>query len=230
MCFHTATPKKEDLAKMMPADVSVQDYMPYYHTSGFEHKQLPVMTADEPHLIQPIEWGLIPFFAKDARDAAQYQNKTLNARSERVFTTPMFRNSARRRCLIFVSGFFEWKHVGKEKIPHFIYMPDHRPFALGGIYNAWHDHQQGQPRITCSIVTTSANELMADIHNSAKRMPFVAAEYLWSAWLDPDAPQEYIQSLMAPYHDGELQAHQISKLITSRSQDSNVPDVQARIA
>jgi putative SOS response-associated peptidase YedK len=141
---------------------------PHYHTTGFAHPQLPVLKIEEPHIVQPLSWGLIPGWVKSEADAIETANKTLNARVETIFTTPMFRNYTNNRCLIFVEGFFEWKHVGKEKVPHFIYMPGHIPFALGGIHTTWHNPKLNQVISGCSLITTDADELMATIHNSKK--------------------------------------------------------------
>ena len=151
--------------------------------------------------------------------------KTLNARSETLFTTPMYRSAASNRCLVFVDGFFVWKHEGKEKLPHYIQMPEHGVFTLGGIYTKWRDKEGGE-LTTCSIITTPANELMTTIHNSKKRMPLILPKNAWSAWLDPKAKREHIEHLMRSYPEGALEAREISKLITTRGVETNVPEVQ----
>lgn len=228
MCFHAATPKKEDLKKILPAEVQVLDYQPMYHTNGYSHADLPVMTSADPHLVQPMMWGLVPHWTRSAAEANDVRNKTLNARAETLFTTPMYRNYApHNRCLIFVQGFYEWKHVGKNKIPFFIYMPDREPFALGGIYSHWENKDWSRP-YGCSIVTTEADTLMAEIHNTKKRMPLILPESKWSSWLDTSLHPDQVAEVMQPYDEGKLQAHTIGSILTMPEELRNSPAAQER--
>jgi putative SOS response-associated peptidase YedK len=227
MFYHTSTPEKERLNSFLKGGYTIDEYNALYHAVGFNHPALPVTAAHEADTVRPYTWGLIPFFAKDAAAAKDIRTKTLNAKSETIFELPSFKNSAKgKRCLIFSDGFFEWEHIGKEKKPHFIYMPDHEPFAFGGLYNEWTDKETGEVFNTVSIITTPANLLMSRIHNSKLRMPFIVPQGEWDQWLDKAPDVEAVKAMMRPYQDGILQSHGISKLITSRSDNSNVPDVQ----
>ena len=201
MCYHVSTPKKQKLKDILPGHVIVEDYAVYNYVTGFVHPELPVMTDAEPHRIQAVRWGLIPSWAKDE----QIANHTLNAVSETAFTKPSFRDSIRkRRCLIWIDGFFEWTHIGRKKEPHYIYMPEHRPFALGGLWSDWHS-PVGENIRTCSILTTAANDLLSVIHNSKKRMPLILDEDKWDIWLNDDATEEAVKALLKPYRDGVLE-------------------------
>ena len=120
-----------------------------------------------------------------------------------------------------VDGFFEWMHVGKEKYPHFIYMKDKEPFAFAGIYANWTDKETGEIIKTNSILTTDANPLMQKIHNSKKRMPVILRPDMERQWLKPDLMKEEINNLILPLENDLLEAHTISKLITSRKETSN---------
>lgn len=234
MCYHVSTPSPEEtrayLNKVKRQIAAVEDYERFYHVSGFAHPALPVMLGSDPTKIQPAMWGFVPHFARDRASAQDFANKTLNAKVETAWDTPMYRAATpKQRCLIFVEGFYEWRWddaKGKTKVPHFIYMPDKRPFALGGLWNDWPDPETGEVFRTCSIYTTEANELMATIHNNKKRMPLIVPEDSWDSFISPDSPREVVKSIMRPYPDGALQAHEISKLITSRTQNPNVPEVQ----
>ncbi len=108
--------------------------------------------------------------------------KTFNARSETIDTKPAFRESfISRRCLVPVRGFFEWQHIGGRKIPWYISLRDEDIFSLAGIWDSW-KMKGGVSVNTFSVVTTRANELMSEIHNTKKRMPVIlpaAAEKLW---------------------------------------------------
>ena len=227
MCYHTSTAKEEELKEFLGQGYTIEDYHQYYHVAGFSHPLLPVATNQQPKVIQPVEWGLIPSWIKDEKAAKEISLKTLNAKSETIFTLPSFRDSiVKRRCLIFVNGFFEWEHQGKETQPYYLYMPDHKPFAFGGIWSKWANKETAELHTTCSIITTPANELMAKIHNTKKRMPLIIPRDNWETWLSNEATNETIELDMQVLPDGQLQAHRISKLITSRTEDSNVPDVQ----
>ncbi len=237
MCYHTSTPPTAELKKYLDEQrllrkergFVIEEYEPYFHVSGFSHPEMPVIASDKPEHVVRAVWGFIPHWIKDEKKAAETMNITLNAKSETVFTTPMYRDAApNRRCLVMVNGFFEWKwddpnKKTSEKRPHFIYMPDRKPFALGGIYNDWRGTR------TMSIITTQANELMADIHNTKKRMPLIMPEEMWDLWLNKETPRDEVEHIMLPFPEGALQVHEISKLITDRSQDSNVRDVQEAV-
>jgi len=110
------------------------------------------------------KWGLVPSWAKEAK----VSYATFNARAETVFTKPMFRRPIRRqRGLVPADGFYEWKNGHEGKLPMRIVLTDRAVFAFAGIYDVWLDAEQ-RPLHTVSIVTTTPNTLMADIHN---RMP-----------------------------------------------------------
>ena len=100
--------------------------------------------------------------------------KTFNARSESIDKKPSFSSSFRsKRCIIPVKGFFEWQHVGNEKIPWYIYHSENEILSIAGLYDEWIENNTGEVFSTFSIITTDANDLMAEIHNSAKRMPAI---------------------------------------------------------
>ena len=112
---------------------------------------------------------------------------------------------------------------GKVKTPYFIYAEGRQPFTFGGIYNSWTDYESGQVFDTFSIVTTPANKLMEEIHNNKKRMPLIVGQEEWGKWLDPEAD---INPLLQPFPDGFLKAHTISRNITRRGFNTNVPEIQ----
>ena len=97
------------------------DYHHYYHVTAFSYPLLPVITAGDPKLVCPMQWGLVPNWVQGTKNADEIRGKTLNAKSETIFELPSFKTSvATNRCLILINGFFEWEHKGKETIPYFI--------------------------------------------------------------------------------------------------------------
>src|SRR5271157_236442 len=123
-------------------------------------------------------WGLIPFWAKDA----SIGYKMINARSETVASKPAFREAFKsRRCLIPADSFYEWKRAGKTKQPFSFGLVDGSLFAFAGLWDRWKD-ASGQVVGSCSILTTTPNTLLADVHD---RMPVILRAEDYDQWLDP---------------------------------------------
>ncbi len=231
MCYHTHTPSKKELRELLGDKYVFIPSNHYYHVSGFTYPDLPVITAEQPFTVAPMHWGLIPGWAADKAAANEIRAKTLNATCEGIFEKNSFKASiTHHRCLIFVDGFFEWQHAGTKKIPWYIYAANEKPMTFGGIYSRWTDKTTGEVLETCSIITTPANELMAQIHNTKKRMPLILDNAGCDLWLDTKATREAITDVMRPAPDNVLKAHKISGLITSRTKDSNVPEVILPVA
>jgi putative SOS response-associated peptidase YedK len=128
-------------------------------------------------------------WAKDRKVAWKF----INARSETVRTTAAFKAAyKKRRCLLPVDGFFEWKKVGKEKRPYLIGMADGEPFTLAALWENWKDPETSAWVRTFTILTTEANELVATLHD---RMPVILAADDRELWLTDKDPAD----LMRPY-------------------------------
>jgi len=143
-----------------------------------------------------LRWGLIPSWAKDEKIGY----RMINARCETVHEKPSFRSAfKRRRCLIPVDGFYEWTAVGegrsKPKQPFHIRRTDQQTFAFAGLWECW-TSADGSKVESCTIVTTSANSLLAQIHD---RMPVILNPNEYAAWLDPDVEAEALQQLLVPH-------------------------------
>jgi putative SOS response-associated peptidase YedK len=102
----------------------------------------------------------------------------------------MFREAYRqRRCIVPVDGFFEWKAIKgqKAKQPYAIAMEDGKPFGIGGLWENWKDPTSGEWIRTFAVITTEANEMVAQIHN---RMPLILAPSGYARWLS-DQPDPH---------------------------------------
>lgn len=234
MCYKYATPKLEELLDHLKEQppYTVEDYFEYYLADGFAHQYMPITTVERPRIISKAIWGLVPQWVTEPKQAKEFADKTLNAKSETIYERPSYKNYiGSKRCLIWTNGFFEHQWLdskGKNKQPYFIYMNDKKPFCFGGIYSEYLNPATGELLNTFSIVTTEANTLMAEIHNNKKRMPLILTSATRESWIS-NLNKQQIQDLMQPLDDGELQAHRISKLITSRTEDRNVPEVQVEV-
>ena len=186
-------------------------YQPFFHISGFVHPDLPFVTNKDPDQIELLRWGLIPGWVKDREKADELAKRTLNARSETVFEKPSFRSAiVKRRGLLPVNGFVEWRHEGTAKIPHLVRTHDHGLFTLGCLWEAWTDTESGEVLKTFSIVTTEANELMSYVHNNKQRMPVIISPADRAVWLE-SSEREDLTRLMRPLNDGLLEAQPVSR-------------------
>jgi putative SOS response-associated peptidase YedK len=152
-------------------------------SSGFAFPLVPVVTNKEIDSIHLYHWGLIPHWAKDK----ELRKNTLNARIETIEEKPSFRSYVKNRCLVLIDGFYEYQWQdpkGKVKKPFLMTMPDGEPFALGGLFSHWTDKTSGDMLSTFTILTMDANEQMAEIHNTKKRMPLILRRDTEMDWLE----------------------------------------------
>lgn len=171
-------------------------------------------TREGERVAELLQWGLVPHWAKDP----SIGHKLNNARSDGVFDKPSFRQAVRRRrCLLPASGFYEWQAVAGGKQPWYI-SPAGSPFiAMAGLFEAWRPSDDAEWRLTCCIVTTEANSLMAPIHD---RMPVIVPPEHWDAWLSRDLQDPAaLQPLLVPAAPGTLQAWPVARTVSRSSSE-----------
>jgi putative SOS response-associated peptidase YedK len=228
MCFTVnVNLVKEELENRFGATlIDPEKYRPSYYYHAFSLPEMPVICSGSSGNIELLKWGLIPAWTRNAEDANVIRFKTFNARSESIKEKPSFSDSfENQRCIIPVKGFFEWQHVGKEKIPWYIYRTDNEILSLAGLYNRWKDSATGELINTFSIVTSDANELMAEIHNSGKRMPVILDRKYESVWIDLKTSLTDAFDLLKPASPEVLKAHTVGPLVNNRNADRNTPDI-----
>lgn len=152
--------------------------------NGFSYPNLPVIIDDTPDIISTdFTWGLIPSWAKDD----EIRKNTLNARIETVEEKPSFKNCVNNRCLVIVTGYFEWHwndSKGKEKEKYLINSQEDEIFCLAGLYSNWLNPSTGDLLHTYTILTTEADKTMQYVHNHKKRMPVMLKKIDEKKWLD----------------------------------------------
>ena len=156
-----------------------------------------------------MKWGLIPPWAKDPAIGSQM----INARSETVAEKPSFRHAIKyRRCIVPASGYFEWQHEGKVKIPYYFRMKDKSPLGLAGIWEEWKAPDDTLLQ-TFSILTTTANKIVAPVHD---RMPVIIPPDEYSTWLSKHITNpEQLRALYQPFPADLLESYPVSDKVNS---------------
>jgi putative SOS response-associated peptidase YedK len=179
-------------------------------------QNVPVIRQDTKQPIRRasfMRWGLIPSWANDASLGA----RMINARAETVDTKPAFKESLeQRRCLIPADGFYEWKRNGTNKQPYCFELAEREPFAFAGLWDCWRA-PDGTPLETCTILTTTPNQLLADVHD---RMPVILSPANYDLWLDPGFRDTATTTHMLKPFDAELmRRYVVSERINNTAND-----------
>jgi len=185
MCFHYRITKNgQDLEKAVGIKRKPGIHeTPVTYVNGFDHPKTWLVRNDEPEFLQTAQWGLLPHWAIET-DIAKH---TQNARIETLDDKPSFKEVLHQRCIIYADGFYEWQwlnHQGTHKQKYLITHRERELFTFAGIYSDW-VHPIGNRVIpTFTIITTEANELMRDIHNTKRRMPVILHQKDEKRWLE----------------------------------------------
>jgi putative SOS response-associated peptidase YedK len=192
------------LAERFQASLPADGLQPRYNAAPTQH--LPVILNDGPRAIQLLQWGLIPFWAKDPAIGS----RMINARSETLAEKPAFRAALKkRRCLVLADGFYEWTKTPGGKQPMRIALVSGEPFAMAGLWETW-DAPDGSLLRTFTIVTGEPNALVAPIHN---RMPAMLRPEHEAIWLDNAAEPAIWQDLLRPYPAELMTAYPVSRRV-----------------
>lgn len=186
MCYYTQ--QSEPLLKVEKRFKAKVDQPNHFLQSdyivGFEYLNVPVILGTSPEIISTdYHWGLVPSWSRDI----DFRKNTLNARIETMDEKPSFKQITSNRCLVIASSFFEWHwndEKGKSKDKYQIFSAEDELFAMAGIYDTWHNPQNGMNYHSFAIVTTAANKQMEYIHNHKKRMPILLKKGDEATWLD----------------------------------------------
>ncbi|GGJ37961.1 DUF159 family protein [Deinococcus roseus] len=127
-----------------------------------------------------MRWGLVPHWSTTLEDIEKYGSKTFNARAETAQELPTFRDSfQRRRCLIQIAAFYEWRKIDKFKEKHQIVSSSGGPLILAGLWDR--AFIEAEPLDSFTVLTCPANALLDDIH---QRMPVILGQKAAREWLD----------------------------------------------
>jgi putative SOS response-associated peptidase YedK len=223
MCYsNSSTSKNIDLANRYKKAIdSIPEQPPIYFASAFTFPYWRIVTKEND--VQLMQWGLVPTWFTGANEL-EIAKTTFNARIETLSEKASFKllvNSS--RCIIPSTGFFEWKHENKQKIPHFIYPTNDSVFSMAGLFDSWMNPNSKEVLNSFTIITSEANDFMAEIHNRKKRMPLILNANDEESWLNGENEIKDFQLKSNP----DLDAHPVDSRILLGS-NPNVYEAQLK--
>ena len=171
----------------------------------------PVIASDDPTILAIQRWGISPPWAQGKGQVV------INARKETVLEKRMFKKAIEeRRCIVPMDGFYEWQKTPAGKQPFYFHLGDRSLFAFAGLWERWRS-PDGEVITSCTILTTSANELIRPIH---ERMPVILSPADYELWLDPDiANADQLQALLRPYPASSMASYAVSPRVNKPQAD-----------
>lgn len=208
---YSLTASKEELLKRFPGIEFTDHYSPRYNAAPSQ--LLPVVTNENPEGFSFFYWGTAPKWSRNKT----ISRKLINAEKEELNEKPSYRKAlVKNRCLIPADGFYGWKSVGKKsRIPYRIILKQASPFFMAGL---WEEYQDESDEIihTFSIITTPANELVADI---IPRMPAILSPDHESAWLNLHNSLRSLLEMLKPLPPDQMSMYTVSPMIDSNQLD-----------
>jgi len=204
---YVASSPPGELARYFGAEQRAEQLLGADYNVAPTREVFTVLHDGDARVLVTSRWGLIPFWAKDAKIG----NRMINARSETVAEKSAFRSAfKKKRCIIPADGFYEWtKPEGKKRQPWFIHRPDGEPYAFAGLWETWRGPDKDQePLRSCTILTGAANEPMSKIHD---RMPIMLPPSAWATWLDSEVDDlDTLGKFLVPAPPEVIRFHPVS--------------------
>lgn len=210
----TLTLDPEEIREALQLGEFPPQWIPRYNIAPSQ--PIAAVTDAASRAVEFLRWGLVPSWAKDI----SIGNRLINARAETLNEKPSFRTALKkRRCLILVDGFYEWKKSQQPRgasVPYYFQRKDSKPFAFAGLWEIWHSPEEDVLR-SCTIITTEANGVVAPVHD---RMPVILDVSTAWKWMQ-DAPVESLLSYLKPYPADQMTTYQVQR-------DVNDPNIDNR--
>ena len=193
---------------------SVCETEPRYNLAPTQPVLAVRVRRDGSRALGHLRWGLIPHWSQ----GPDPRYSMINARAETVRTKPAYRDAfAARRCLVPSEGFYEWSGARGAKMPYLIRRADRRPFAMAGLWERWRDPDGGTVD-SCTIIVTSANPLVARLH---ERMPVLLDPPAYGAWLAREhADLDALERLLRPADPAGWTAEPVARAVNDPRNDS----------
>ena len=133
----------------------------------------------------PAQWSLVPPWWR--KPISEKKFSTFNARSETINESNSFKGSFRHhRCLVPMSGYYEWSGPKGSKQPFAISLKNRRWFCCAGLFSRV--MIEGSELDTFTILTCPPNDATAGIHS---RMPVIVYPQDYERWMQDDYKQVY---------------------------------------
>ena len=206
-----------ELAEIFAAEPLADELGARYNVAPTD-EAFVVVQREERRAVTGYRWGLVPHWATDAKRAS----RMFNARAETITASPAFREAfRRRRCIVPVDSFYEWKREGTVRQPYRVTRDDGLPLALAGLWAGWRDPETEEVRRTFTIVTTTPNEAIAGLHD---RMPVVLDETLWDRWLidgraGPPVDEGELLAMLQPTDTIALRIYPVNRYVNDVRRD-----------
>lgn len=172
---------------------------------AFDFPKIPIITSRG---ILYAKWGLIPYWVEGTDKAKEYRRYTFNARMEDIHKKISYREAIiNKRCIIPCNSFYEYHYEKEKKILYKITLFPKKIFSLAGVYDEWIDNRSGKIYRSFSIITTKANDLMAEVHNNKKRMPVILPKREDELLYISNSQMYIIKELLNSYNYDGLQAN-----------------------
>lgn len=214
--FHTIV-NRFDIGAVIQEEL----YVPSYNIAP-SSPVLSVINDGTKNRMGFLKWGLIPPWAKDEKVGYTM----INARAETLMNKPSFRTAfKKRRCLIIADSFYEWNRSNKKsKTPLRFKLKTNELFGMAGLWEHWKS-PEGNSIFSCTIITTTANQLMESIHD---RMPVILKPEDEKKWLNPsNTDLKNLTDLLKPLPENLMEAYEVSSLVNSPR--NNTPELIKRI-
>src|SRR5437016_902327 len=149
-----------------------------------------IVEQDGKRELVEMRWGLVPYWW--SKTLKELRLATFNARVETVTTKPFFREPFKnKRCLMPVTGYYEWQDTPEGKQPWYFTARDGSPaLTIAGLWDEWHDKANGGTLKSCTMIITKPNEFVAEVHD---RMPVLLTEKDFEPWLSGEVGLELLR-------------------------------------
>ncbi|MDW7691962.1 SOS response-associated peptidase [Flammeovirgaceae bacterium SG7u.111] len=211
MCgrYTIAKPKKDIQDRF---EVLFKEEKNYRKWNAAPQNELPVVLNQCSKEISFLKWGLVPSWAKDLGIGF----KTINARIETLSKKPAFKDAyEQRRCLVIADGYYEWKLIGKEKIPYRMTLPNGELFAMAGLWEKWYKDTENVVN-TFAVITRPSVGKLESIHD---RMPLILEKEFEAGWLEDKLPTAGREEYLLENALEELTYYTVSKSVNSVAND-----------
>jgi putative SOS response-associated peptidase YedK len=206
-----------DLIRLYRLTGPARNLQPHYNVAPTDRAEVVVERGHGPELV-PMRWGLIPWWWKKPLKELP---ATFNARAETVSTKPMFRDPFKRsRCVIPVSGYYEWRTAPDGKQPFYVTSATEPVLSIAGLWDQWRSPDAGEKIASCTIIVTAANDATRPVHD---RMPSLLAAPDVERWLTGAAGSE----LLRPAPDDAVRLWPVSRRVNRSGQHDDDPSLIA---